>query len=252
MNTLKSKDFKFGRSTFVEVLQSIAGGYQFVTFGDVARGLLTDQPCCLMRHDVDASMDFAIDMAEIEAERGIRTTYFVMLRSPLYNLMSRHSAAALLRLSSLGHEIGLHFDAACTPSPGKTVQDELSMELKLLSELAGQQVNAFSFHQPTEAIIRMRLSYPAVINTYNPDQLEEFRYISDSNRVWRDLDPFQLAASGWQKIQILLHPMWWMCEAQDVLDCWDQTISANFRATQAQLLATERAYGPPRQLKLLR
>ncbi|PKO30658.1 MAG: hypothetical protein CVU34_19215 [Betaproteobacteria bacterium HGW-Betaproteobacteria-7] len=197
-------------------------------------------------------MDFALDMAQLENELGVRATYFVMLRSPLYNLMSRHASERLAQLVSLGHHIGLHFDAGFVLDSEKDLERELVFELGVLSDLVGDSIRAFSFHQPSDKAIRMRVALPGVINTYNPDQLQEYRYISDSNRVWREVDPFDLIASGMKHLHILLHPVWWMCSSENVYDCWDQAINRNFESTQIQLLSTERAFGPARKLVLTR
>lgn len=245
--------FRFSKDTFVEVLLALKqGDYQFLTFADVLGKSSQTNKTCLLRHDVDVSMDLALEMAHIEREQGVRSTYFVMLRSPMYNLLSRHGSAALVELTALGHEIGLHFDAGCQPSPGKTMKDELVFEISMLSELSGCAVKAFSFHQPTAEIVNSRLDLPGVINTYNPNQLVGYKYISDSNRVWREMNPFQLIASGLDQLHILLHPIWWMCSQGDVKDCWDHAIKMNFAAAQTQLIATERAYGTARKITLSR
>jgi hypothetical protein len=251
MNT-KNAEFQFSCDTFSEVLSALKQEkYRFVSFGDVLDSpILPLGRTCLLRHDVDVSMDFALDMARIEHEHGVQSTYFVMLRSPVYNLMSRHASGVLTQLVSLGHEIGLHFDAGSAPCPGKSLEEEVIFELGILSNLAGSKVRAFSFHQPSDEALRMRLALPGVINTYNPDQLAGYKYISDSNRVWREADPFQLAATGLQHMHILLHPIWWMCQDGDVKDCWDKAIQRNFESAQDQLLSTERAYGPARRMML--
>jgi len=61
-----------------------------------------------LRHDVDMSLDAALAMAELEAERGVAATYFMMTRSDFYNLDSRAGDRALARLRELGHRVGLH------------------------------------------------------------------------------------------------------------------------------------------------
>lgn len=246
-------DFLFCTDTFVEVLHVLKQrDYHFLTFSDVLENNPRMKKTCLLRHDVDVSMDLALQMAHVEHEQGVRSTYFVMLRSPMYNILSRHGSAALAELTALGHEIGLHFDAGCQPSPGKSMSDELVFELGILEELAGCAVKAFSFHQPTDEIINLCLRLPGLINTYNHDQLAGYKYISDSNRLWRDQNPFQLITSGVDHLHILLHPIWWMCPDKDVKSCWDRAIKMNFAASQAQLISTERAYGPAREIILVR
>jgi hypothetical protein len=53
-------------------------------------------------------------------------------------------------------------------------------------------------------------------------------------------------------VQILIHPIWWICEEAQTLDCWDRAIESNFYSAQHQLLETERAYGSIRNIKIVR
>jgi hypothetical protein len=242
--------FVFSEGTFTQLLLVLKQAkYFFARFEDVSGAASKSyERVCLLRHDVDVSMDFALDMARIEAAHGVRSTYFVMLRSPVYNLMSRHGTKVLEELMSLGHEIGLHFDVAPALEAGKSLPDQIALELRFLSELSSRKVHAFSFHQPKDVAIKMQVSLPDVINTYHPKQLQGYYYISDSNRTWRDVDPFELIEREETLVHILLHPVWWMCSHLDVKDCWDQAIKRNFDSAQVQLLQTERAYGPARKL----
>jgi len=53
-------------------------------------------------------------------------------------------------------------------------------------------------------------------------------------------------------LQLLLHPMWWVCDAPHVHDCWDAALQHNFDRQQQHLMATEDAYGPERRQSLSR
>ena len=95
------------RLDFVSLLRQLeAAGYRFARYGE-----RPSDRHVLWRHDVDVSMHRAARLAEIEAERGAVATYFVNPRSAFYNLRSPKSRRLLRRIRSLGHEIGLHFDA---------------------------------------------------------------------------------------------------------------------------------------------
>src|SRR5688572_19028064 len=89
----------------------LASGYRFLSFGELADGAPESPRQCLLRHDVDVSVEYALAMARIEAEAGVRATYFLMLRSPAYNLLGRHASLAVREMAALGHDIGVHFDA---------------------------------------------------------------------------------------------------------------------------------------------
>src|SRR5204863_8448532 len=62
----------------------------------------------ILRHDVDLSLDAALVLAEVEAEEGAWSTWFLMTRSSFYNLDAGDGVRALTRLRELGHRVGHH------------------------------------------------------------------------------------------------------------------------------------------------
>ena len=249
---MKRNSFEFTPAGFVHLLRTVSdAGYRMATFGSVGAGGTPHEKTVLLRHDVDVCMDYACEMARIEKAQNVRATYFIMLRSPLYNLFSRHGMTALQEIRDLGHEIALHFDAEFAAQEGKDISRQLEFELETLGFLAGAPIHAFSFHQPTDGAIDLCLAPDGVINTYHPQHMAGFEYLSDSNRGWRK-DPLDTINGGHAGLQILLHPIWWMAEGPTTEDCWDVAIKRNFQNAQRQILETERAYGPARELTVRR
>lgn len=85
-----------------------------------------------MRHDCDAghSLATAVEMAEWEAERGYRSTYFMLHTSPYWR--SSLFRSSLERIALLGHEIGIHTDALAEAlrtggDPHRILEDALEM-----------------------------------------------------------------------------------------------------------------------------
>ena len=74
----------FDLAHYRELLDAAAaGGYRFATFeAEPQPGDL------LLRHDVDLSLEAALELARLEHERGARATYFLMTESVFYNLDS--------------------------------------------------------------------------------------------------------------------------------------------------------------------
>jgi hypothetical protein len=65
-----------------------------------------------LRHDVDDRLESALRLAELEHERGLRATYFILHTAHYYGA-PQHAPEllpALRRLQALGHEIGWHND----------------------------------------------------------------------------------------------------------------------------------------------
>ena len=231
---------------------ALGNGYSFENFSikDDERA----SRVCLLRHDVDADASAALRMAEIEAALAVRSTFFFMLRSPLYNLFSRSSARAVEKILSLGHHLGLHFDASFVPEKCPSPIDSIAIEGECLSRMFQVPVNVFSLHQPSTALLQSGLDVPGWVNAYDFDEYNGFYYISDSNMEWRVDSPFvvfsrQLHSS----VHLLIHPMWWVygnCENRNTNSIWNRAIQSNFAQAQQQLLETERAYGPPRKMTI--
>ncbi|MDZ7721999.1 MAG: hypothetical protein U5R06_04015 [candidate division KSB1 bacterium] len=58
----------------------------------------------ILRHDVDLRPDYALAMARLEAEYGIRGTYY-------FRIVSESFQPQIIRqIAELGHEIGYHYD----------------------------------------------------------------------------------------------------------------------------------------------
>src|SRR5581483_949507 len=57
-----------------------------------------DRPHLILRHDLDMSLEAAVPVAEIEHELGMKSCYFVLLRTEMYNLWSERGTRAVERL----------------------------------------------------------------------------------------------------------------------------------------------------------
>lgn len=58
-----------------------AQGYVFTDYHQYA----AYPRCVILRHDIDQSLTEAVRLAEIEAEEGIRSTWFMLPRTDFYN-----------------------------------------------------------------------------------------------------------------------------------------------------------------------
>lgn len=226
-------------------------GYAFLSFDDPQR--FNDRAVCLLRHDIDVDLGAAVQLAEIEAKAGIKATYFLMLRSPVYNLFSRSNHRFVERLLVLGHYLGLHYDEGFQPAGDQPLGDLIYFEADILGRTFGVQVKSVSFHQPSPAFLERNLDLPGLINTYNREDLRGFTYLSDSNKSWVKGSPLSFFAHREPlKIHLLIHPIWWNYRRSDLTTeaIWDLGLLANWNRCQEQLLATERAYGGPRRFQI--
>ncbi len=242
----------FSKEGYKEILgNALTHKYNFIGFSE-KNDVKLDKRYCLMRHDIDTSLKCALEMAQIEHELGIKANYFFMLRSPAYNLFSRYAFDVLLKIHEMGHEIGLHFDAAHPAiNPGNLI-DVVESELYTLSTLCNHPIYAVSFHQPSAEILSGDILVPDKINTYNKKQMADWYYTSDSNRIWKEYNAFSVFDSGnYRLIQMLIHPIWWIYSDVRIEDAWNSAILDNFRIMQQQFLDTEGAYGAPREFAII-
>ena len=222
-------------------------GYRFVDFEDLKAK--TSSPYCVLRHDIDSDLRQAAAMGEVEKEIGVQSTYFLMLHSPIYNLFSRANTSYVDSLLENGHRIGLHFDELyyAKGSPAE-MDDRISEEVDLLERTFGTRIHAVSFHQPGQRILENDIALPnGLLNTYNNNDMAGIHYISDSNMSWQETCPsILLTERRYERLQLLIHPMWWTPAPMPVETKWNRALVEQFELMQNQLLECERAYGPER------
>lgn len=168
----------------------------------------------LWRHDVDVSMHRAVKLAELEAEEGVKATYFIYPRSIFYNLLSTDIHHLVERILGLGHDIALHFDPThFRPAlSGDALVSAIAVERDLLYREFGVAPTAVSFHlfgvleQPMPDDDELA----GLINAYSKRLRNGYGYASDSNGIWlhrrlRDV----LSEAREEHLQVLTHPEWW-------------------------------------------
>jgi hypothetical protein len=224
-------------------------GYQASSLSSASEG----HSRVILRHDVDADLEAAVAMAELERDAGVRATYFLMLASPLYNLLNQEFASLARKILSLGHHIGLHYDENYNGSLGMNSRDtELDIQLQagLVSKLLSCEVKAISFHQPSSTILKSPPKTQPLTNAYGMIGEADTAYVSDSNRRAGFMeDVVSYTGEGPDRVknmQILIHPMWWYYKEQDCAEVWDRVIESSISLGQNQLVRTERAFGARR------
>lgn len=231
--------------------RALKAGYVFKDFNNDIHNYNLNSAICLLRHDIDVDLEAAYKMAKIEYELGVKATYFVMLQSPVYNLLSRWNLNFVNKILDLGHSIGLHydhgFDTKIQFTESQTRQN-IDFQANYLTNLFSQEINTVSFHQPNRVILEQHLKLNRYINTYDKSIFKVFDYYSDSNRVWQmcsdeSLFHDSLANKFPINIQLLIHPIWWVYVTSSTELAWDLALLNNWENMQKQILETERAFG---------
>jgi hypothetical protein len=242
----------FTRAGYARVLTSgLDGGYSFRAFDDpfdAAGG-----PVCLLRHDIDADPAAALQLAQIEAGLGVRSTYFLMLRSALYNPLGRANSAIVREILSLGHWLGLHLDVSFMPGDERGAPEWAALERRMLEDAFDTEVRAVSYHQPGQSARPLPSGFDGMVLASSERDLPGFFYLSDSNkamRTYRALDILRNAAEA--RFQFLVHPIWWATDDPDATteQLWTEAIVRNLERSQEQLLTCEAAFGTPRRFSV--
>ncbi|QCR31981.1 hypothetical protein [Lysinibacillus sp. SGAir0095] len=178
-----------------------------------------DQKSVILRHDVDFSIDKALEIAKIESRNGVKSTYFILLSTNFYNVFSKQSYEKLHQIIDLGHEIGLHFDETRyeITTIGEMKQ-YVEKEAAILENLLNTKVRVVSMHRPSKFTLNNDIQFDQLINSYSKKYFKEMKYVSDSRMHWRE-DPMEAIESNqYEKLHILTHPFWYSTEneAMDV------------------------------------
>lgn len=216
-NPLIDKSVKttgFTLNHYKEHLQATAALYPFVGFEILDQGELPNR-FAILRHDIDMSPRQALALAEIEASLGIRATYTILLTGEFYSPFERKTRDMLRHIVDLGHDLGLHFDAAWHGiATEEKLNDAITWELEVLNNLLSlddkHRVRMFSFHNTTSFTMACKAShYAGLRNAYAEVLQTKVGYTSDSNGYWIHRTWDQLLREGHDRIQVLTHPEWW-------------------------------------------
>jgi len=175
---------------------------------------------CVLRHDIEFSVDRALVMARMEAnDLGVKSTYTVQLRNNTYNALSQKNIETVQEIKNLGHSIGLHQNPP-EMSDEKLIQYILK-DIETLEHYYEFEVDRFAFHRcgSNPGILEKYVVVPNKINCYAEEFFHYFQgekpnelrvhYVADSNHKWKYGHPLDLDFSKVNNLQLLTHPYSW-------------------------------------------
>ena len=212
-------------------------GYSFCGFEEIGAHLAEGNPFLVLRHDIDLNLRPALEIARIEHEQGLQATYFVLLRSPFYNVFSRSSAETLLQIHGYGHQIATHIDLSFYDDDWANAL----MEVEILSKCYPFiNTRLVSLHSSCDLQLMPIDVFQQLDNVYGSAVRGDVAYISDSTGRWRYGHPLESEAFHARKpIQLLTHPIWWVQggeTATQKLERWLYSDYQNGRTTLKEFL----------------
>lgn len=214
-------DCNFSLKHYCDVLKYANEKYLFQTFSEFINSE-NQNNVILLRHDVDYSLEKAFEMAKLEHDLNIKSTFFILLNSDFYNPSSPKNLKFLKKILEFDHEIGLHYDSD-NILDCKDPQKKLEEEISYLENLTDTKISVIFQHNPT---ISSKISLSnEFIDVRESQFFNKIPYISDSVQNWRSGCMCNHVKNE-KIIQILVHPIWWTDVPKSRYEILDELVSS--------------------------
>lgn len=214
-------------------------GYSFVSFEDFSAIQETRQGSILLRHDVDYSVELALSLARTNADHGAMGTFFVQLRSPVYNLLEERNLAYLREIADSGQRLALHHRYPAGGCQADELLAAIKQDLQICQQESGCEFESvIAWHNPAAELVGAQspLASSGLLSSYAPPFFADGHYFSDSNlrNMPEDFLRFLGDNSG-TFLQLLFHPLYWVLGGD--------AVEPVLRATMEQVIGeTERGF----------
>ena len=198
-------------------MHSLLGSYQDLINGFLKNGYTAEffraaetahGQCLIIRHDIDFDCGYAYQIAKIENELGVKGSYFFLLRSDSYNLLSAENTDYVRRIRDDGHDVSLHFDPTIY---GEDFLEGFKREREIFENIFDVKIEIISLHRPNDFFLNYDELLGEVEHTYQNKYFREIKYISDSQGMFRYGHPLETEEFRARKtIHLLTHPIWWV------------------------------------------
>tara|TARA_R110000824_G_scaffold5466_6_gene25293 strand:+ start:4496 stop:5236 length:741 start_codon:yes stop_codon:yes gene_type:complete len=203
----------FSFNEYKNIINLIKEHLPIMDFSDIEKNT---KKFCVLRHDIEFSVDRAYKLAKLENKLGVTSTYTVQLRNNTYNALSEKNIELIKKIKDLGHHIGLH------QNPPMMEIEKLGRyiisDINVLEHYYGFEIDRFAFHRPKKEYLKSYLLLDNKINCYDKKFFHYFEkkpnklnvlYLSDSNHNWKFGYPLDFDFSKVNKLQLLTHPYSW-------------------------------------------
>ncbi|WP_440991916.1 hypothetical protein [Haloarchaeobius baliensis] len=164
-----------------------ACGYESLTMREYLQREQLPESFVVHRHDVDRKPANSLVFAELEADRGIQSTYYVRTTDEVFR------PDLIRRLESLGHEVGLHYESMDrADGDPKLARDVFGRNLSMLRSLVSVDTvcmhgNPLTPHDNRDLWDHAGFAeFDLLGEAYLSMDFEDVVYFSDTGRTWRD------------------------------------------------------------------
>ncbi len=200
-NIIQKCDFSVAH--YIHTLKNYLKSHNFSSYSDCSDNDV------ILRHDIDFSLEDALRIAEVENKLGIKSTFFVLLHSELYNPLGYISSKIVSKIFKLGHNIGLHYDEIFFEQTNTDLSEGIEKELRLLEQHFDTTIEAVVRHNPSIRGDKVPIKLPnGIIDAMSEEFRIKRKFLSDSVQYWRE-GCFCQHQTNFTKFQILTHPALW-------------------------------------------
>lgn len=218
-------------------------GYEFPTVSELRAGAHSRNRFLLLRHDIDVSPRYALAMAKLEHQRGIRSSFYVLLHSLYYNPAAAPHWEALREIVSMGFEVGLHYETDFFENRGLDPLEGVLHDVAALENILQIKIVSVSQHRPASSTFLQKLN-EHYVDAYNHDLMHNVRYISDSGFKWRGETLMALLGKE-DRIHALLHPVTWTFGDSDMTNTYrraSEEITSEIHGSLEEFIASTNRY----------
>ena len=192
------------------------------------------QKDCLIRHDVDHSLEQAEIMAQYEESLGLKSTYFILPSAPYFKDIDK-CMNTLRYIIHLGHEIGYHNNLVSQwvltgRDPGAILEEHLKLfkdhwiNITYMIDHGSSECHRYRFlNGYVFTFAKMNPAYPSheMVNGNKIPKIDAEKFglkvafhfgkpFSDIKGDLKSLDSFKESISKRERIYISMHPDYWM------------------------------------------
>lgn len=184
----------------------LSKGFSFITFadflaeeGDVAN---CSRKIIMLRHDVDLNPHNSLATAIIEAELGIKGSYYFRMVPESFDV------EIIKQIASLGHEVGYHYETMDTASL------RLNVKREKLNERRKEELIDYAYNEFCENLGTFRKTYPVSTICMHGSPQSGF----DNKDIWKKYNYKQLGLLGEPYFDIDFNDFFYLT---DTGRCWN-------------------------------